>query len=74
MRNVFTAAGDEIIQPDHLVPVCDQSVAEMGAEETGRAGDKNSHEHLVLFSLPVLPSRTGVPPMFAARTVCRRRT
>ena len=39
MRDVRRVAGDEIIETDNAMPFGQQSVAEMGAEETGAAGD-----------------------------------
>ena len=35
--------GDEVVHPDHLVPVREQPVAEMRAEESRRAGDEDAH-------------------------------
>jgi hypothetical protein len=39
VSNVFRAASNEIIQPNHVMTLSDQSVIEMGAQETGCACD-----------------------------------
>ena len=45
MRDVRLLAGEEIVQADHVVAHRDQPFAEVGAQKTGAAGDKNSLDH-----------------------------
>ena len=41
--DVVRRPGDEVVHPDHLVPLGDEPVAEMGAQEAGGAGDEDTH-------------------------------
>ena len=37
-------AGEEVVEADDVVPLRDQPVAQVRAEEAGAAGDEDSHE------------------------------
>ena len=52
--NVVRATGDEIVHPDNLMPVSNQTVGEMRAEKSGCASNKNTHK-IILFL--IIPSR-----------------
>ena len=43
VRDVVAGAGDEVVHPDHLVALGQQPVAQVRAEEAGRAGDEDPH-------------------------------
>ena len=40
--DVAQVARDEVVHPDHVVPLGDEAIAEVGAEESGRAGDQDA--------------------------------
>jgi hypothetical protein len=42
MRDIAFVAGEEIIDAQHLMPIADQAIAEMRAEEAGPAGDQDA--------------------------------
>jgi hypothetical protein len=39
MGQVFPVAGDEIVHPDDLVPLCQQPIAQVRTKKAGSAGD-----------------------------------
>ena len=41
VADVRFLAGEEVVQADHVVPLRDESFAEMGAEKAGPAGHQN---------------------------------
>ena len=43
MREVVAMAGDEIVEPHDGMPIGEEAVAEVRAEETGRARDEYPH-------------------------------
>jgi hypothetical protein len=43
MLDIRLTTGEEVIQTDDFVPLFYESVAEMGAEESGSAGYENTH-------------------------------
>ena len=43
VRDVLGVPGDEVVEPHHLVPVGEEAVAQVRAEESGGAGDEHPH-------------------------------
>ena len=43
MRDVGRIAGEEVVDPNHLVIAIEQRFGEMRADEAGRAGDDDPH-------------------------------
>jgi hypothetical protein len=42
MRDVLPRACEEIVETDDLMPVCQEPLAQMGADETGPAGNEDA--------------------------------
>ena len=61
--DVLLAAGEEVVDANHIVPVLDETIAKVGAEKPGAAGDKDAHEPRILnFPFWVTQARKGRPP------------
>jgi hypothetical protein len=43
VADVADVPGDQVIEPDHLVPFGEEAVGEMAPQEPGGAGDDGSH-------------------------------
>jgi hypothetical protein len=43
MGDVLAPAGEEVVQADHVMTICEQSLTEVGSEESGAAGHQNAH-------------------------------
>ena len=52
MRNIPLSTGQEIIQSEHAIAFAEQSVAKMGADETGGSGDDDGWQLPNLARLP----------------------
>jgi hypothetical protein len=44
VRNVCLSAGEEIVDAQHIVALCNEPVAKMGAEEAGSASHQYSFQ------------------------------
>ena len=44
VRDVVGMAGEEVVHPDHRVALGQEAVAQVRAEEAGRAGDEDPHQ------------------------------
>ena len=61
MLDVGFLTREEVVEADHLVALLDQTVAEMGAEKAGTAGDEDPLEHRIWFQ-----RRSGPPGRIAS--------
>ncbi|GMV11161.1 MAG: hypothetical protein AMXMBFR55_28950 [Gemmatimonadota bacterium] len=44
VRDVVGVAGDEVVEPDDLVPLPQEAVGEVRPQEAGGAGDEDAHQ------------------------------
>ncbi len=42
--DVVRASGDEVVQPDHVVPLAQEAFGEVRPEEAGGSGDEDAHQ------------------------------
>src|SRR5690606_31994997 len=59
MRDILRRSGQEVIHPDHLVAIGEETFAEMGAEEPRGTGDENAHPGHFSYAVT---SRSPGPP------------
>ncbi len=63
MADVFRAAGNQVVKTDNLMAFCQQTVAEVGPEESGASGDQASRTRWWLFSHVSFTTLEGRSPL-----------